>query len=308
MIIRSLRKISKEVRILAQSDIWMKLAIRLSCLDHRVKLHSGGKLEFVKTGLVLKKGQFLFFLENYDYANALTEKIGFIFFIEDNRLFAESDGLKFEIQTGEELFILNEIFVDKIYNLIPVSERLVVVDVGMNVGFSSIYFASKSYVKRVYSYEPIPATFSQGLKNIELNSSVSEKIKTFQFGIGDSGRDSFMQYDASQKGVSKEASSDSGGERVRIEDVSAVFHDIFQKVEEGEALMIKLDCEGAEYEILRKLHVSSLIKSPIKYFAIEWHEEEPEELIGILRENGFSVFETHRIGNEVGMVYAFRET
>src|SRR6185369_17215134 len=47
--------------------------------------------------------------------------------------------------TYEEIFILFEIFCNGIYNFIPPGP-CIVLDIGMNVGFSSLFFASKDNI------------------------------------------------------------------------------------------------------------------------------------------------------------------
>jgi hypothetical protein len=86
-----------------------------------------------------------------------------------------------------------------------------------------------------------------------------------------------------------------------------VVQEIFSK-HPSEELFLKLDCEGAEYEILQKLHESGLLPK-IKVVIIEWHFKGYESLEKLLGANGFTsvVFPrpTPTI-SDMGMIYAFK--
>jgi FkbM family methyltransferase len=75
----------------------------------------------------------------------------------------EKNGVKFTRLPTSTI----EIFENKDYE-IEVKDREVV-DIGANVGDSSIYFAING-AKRVFAIEPLPSAYSELLKNIELNN------------------------------------------------------------------------------------------------------------------------------------------
>jgi hypothetical protein len=67
----------------------------------------------------------------------------------------------------------------------------------------------------------------------------------------------------------------------------------------------KIDCEGAEYEILDALKEADLL-SYFDVFMIEWHLLGASDLIHTLSENGFVIFSPQPTQTKVGMVYAFK--
>ncbi len=91
------------------------------------------------------------------------------------------NGIQELVQTSEELFILNEIHARQIYGVVFGSPS-VIVDVGFNVGFASLFFARHPLVSTLYGFEPLVPTFKQGLKNISFNS-FSGKIQVYNYGL-----------------------------------------------------------------------------------------------------------------------------
>ena len=76
----------------------------------------------------------------------------------------------------------------------------------------------------------------------------------------------------------------------------------------GQAVIVKVDCEGSEFAVFQSLAHHGLIKK-ISAFMVEWHamfdEHRQETLIAPLREAGFLVFDrSPPVGN--GFFYAVR--
>ncbi|NES78514.1 MULTISPECIES: hypothetical protein [Okeania] len=118
-------------------------------------------------------------------AKFIKKKLNAKFTIEKNdELIVEIEGIKVNVQTAEELSIIWEIFWLGIYTFIY-DRPVVMLDIGMNVGLASLYFASQENVKSIWSYETFNVTDKQALHNFDLNPDISLKIKPFSYGIAD---------------------------------------------------------------------------------------------------------------------------
>jgi FkbM family methyltransferase len=137
--------------------------------------------------------------------------------------------------------------------------ELVVVDIGMNVGVASHFFATLPNVKAVYGYEPFPETFQEALYNISLNHSIQSKLIPFNQGVSDvtaqktitlfeSGSLSASTIETAQTFTKKE------GQEVKVELIAAkeLLASITQKHPNSQ-LLLKIDCEGEEYAIFESL-------------------------------------------------------
>jgi len=225
---------------------------------------------------------------------------------------ARFKGLKLYIESSEEFFILKEVFIEKDYNLLS-NEPFVVFDIGMNIGISSLFFGLQNNVKKIYSFEPVVTTYNQAKYNLELNLSYCTKIEAFNFGLGGATRVEKVLYNAQAKGncgIRRESSlvidkEDSSEIEIQIKNVSDVLPDLFAQ-HPREKKVLKIDCEGAEYEILQKLNDDNLMVD-IDVLLIEWHDKGAAVLEELLVANNFSVISRH-LTSISGMIYAFKNS
>jgi FkbM family methyltransferase len=218
--------------------------------------------------------------------------------------------LQIYIESSEEFFIVKEVFVEKDYNLLS-NESFVVFDIGMNIGISSLYFALNTNVEQIYSFEPVVTTYNQAAYNLKLNPAYSNKIEAFNFGLGGFSRIEKVLYNAQAKGncgIRLESSLVIGKDNsteieINIKNISEVLPDLIAK-HPGQKKVMKIDCEGAEYEIVQKLSDSNVL-SDIDILMIEWHDKGAKILEDLLIANDFQLVSRH-LTSITGMIYAFK--
>jgi FkbM family methyltransferase len=224
---------------------------------------------------------------------------------------ASFNDLKVYVESPEEFFIVKEVFVEKDYNILS-NESCVVFDIGMNIGISSLFFGLKKNVAKIYSFEPVATTYNQALYNLSLNKPYSNKIETFNFGLGGFTRTEKVLYKSEAKGncgirldSSLVINRDNANEiEINIEDIGGKVGDLIAK-HAAQKIVLKIDCEGAEYEIMQKLSDSNLLIN-IDIFLIEWHDKGAEILEDILIKSNFTIISTH-LTSITGMIYAFKK-
>ncbi len=201
-------------------------------------------------------------------------------------------------------------FVEKDYNLLS-KNNFVVFDIGMNIGISSLFFALNKNVGKIYSFEPVVTTYNQAMYNLGLNPTYSHKIEAFNFGLGGASRVEQVLYHSQAKGncgIRLESSlvidkKDAKEIEITIKDASAILPDLMAK-HSGQQKVLKIDCEGAEYEILQKLNEANMLKD-IDVLLIEWHDKGAKILEDLLTANDFRVVSRH-LTSITGMIYAFK--
>lgn len=183
----------------------------------------------------------------------------------------------------------------------------VMIDIGLNIGLTSLYSAQKENIIKIYGFEPFMPTFKQAQQNLKLNPVLAEKIEIFNFGLGDSEKTLDIHYNpqlpGSMSSVSDKFSDCTDVEKIAIKKASDVIGEIVTKHKEN--IFLKIDCEGAEKEIVPELDKAGLLKK-IKIIIMEWHYENPQYLVDILRRNGFTTFCNHAAINYQGMIRAVR--
>jgi FkbM family methyltransferase len=272
-----------------------------------------GDLVVAQTGVTLSDSIYNSLKGGLKYWSAFARYKGVGFFgMEDGHLMTTVDGIKFRIDHDGSLFILDEIFAERLYDL-RVNEDLVAVDVGMNVGIASLFFASLQHVKAVYGYEPLPETLLQAKNNFTLNPELSSKITPVLSGISNYCGKISVPATVSGSAVFStdlafiEAHGMNSGNTVEVDiiHIQKVFDEI-SKAYPGFRILLKLDCEGEEYKIMEYLSDKGMM-GKISVVALEWHVKGFEPLCEILSQNGFAVFNLGRkeIDPPVGMIYAF---
>ena len=210
----------------------------------------------------------------------------------------EFDNFKIYVESYEEFFILDEVFVQNDYNFIT-KEKVVVVDIGSNIGTSCLFFSKLDNVQKIYAYEPVKETYEQAKLNLHLNKDLSKVEQFNNFGLGKNDRDEIFLFDKNVKGntgVRGEMSSSFKLENVVETKVviknAAEQINLVTEANPEYKIVVKMDCEGGEYEIFEILSKSGIINK-IDYLMLEWHDKGAEFLEDILYENGF-IFFSHR--------------
>jgi FkbM family methyltransferase len=213
----------------------------------------------------------------------------------------------------DNFYLVQEIFMDGVYNFFLKEKEVAVIDVGMNVGLASLFFAGKPFVQKVYSFEPFPSTYQRALQNLDLNPTLKQKIVPHNAGVD--GADAVLKIPVVVGESALGTTSDflmehleidqSKTVTVQIRDIKTILRDVF-KAHESLPVILKLDCEGAEYEIMRQMNETGLIKR-ISVIVIEWHMKGYQSLVDILVANDYSttVFpRPNAVMYDIGLIYA----
>ena len=151
-----------------------------------------------------------------------------------------------------------------------------VIDIGANIGDSAIYFALNN-AKRVIALEPYPYAFSFAEKNIKLNHC--ENIILLNAGYGKNSK-MFIDDKKISKGSSELIVSNNGGKEISIYSLE----ELINQYEIKDAIL-KIDCEGCEYNLLDE---DNDVLQKLSKIQIEYHYGY-EKLKEKLEKSGFIV-------------------
>jgi FkbM family methyltransferase len=274
------------------------------------------KINFKRLNVEIPRKNCLPLLEGYENALKLVDKKGAKFFIDtEESLNIKIDTLQFRINDEEELFILCEVFLEGSYNLITSTQKeIVLIDIGMNVGITSMFYASKPNVRKVFSFEPFYPTYNLALHNIHLNELFAPKIETNNYGLAKEDATMVVNYSLRQKGrmglnglpdKSNTIADNFKKESIVLKSVTTAFAKIKEETA-GQFVVCKMDCEGAEYEIIDSLYKAQQLSSPDVYF-IEWHYKSPEHIVSSLINSNYNVISTTFKSLNSGMIYAIKQ-
>ncbi|GAB7140699.1 hypothetical protein RsTz2092_06510 [Deferribacterales bacterium RsTz2092] len=129
-----------------------------------------------------------------------------------------------------------------------------IIDIGANIGAVSIYLAKKYPNIKIYAYEPVKQNYSNLIKNIRANNIPDGVISAFNLAVTKDGRNVHIYTLPSSgtasmtlsNGAAVIPSNENSGENVS----SVSLDKIFEENNIQKCALLKIDCEGAEYEIL----------------------------------------------------------
>ena len=207
---------------------------------------------------------------------------------------------------------VREILIEETYNF-NIKEDCVVIDIGMNRAIASLYFAEKENVKKVYAYEPFEQTVILARKNLELNPELSKKIQVFGYGLGKEDKTMEIPYsinlsDCMSTTQNIKVRHNVKIEKVSVKDTALVLAPIFEQNNDNR-IIIKCDCEGAEFEIIERLNEKDLV-GKIDAILMEYHFEKPDRITNILTKNNFAVHIIKGLKEKpiAGFIYAVQMT
>jgi len=216
--------------------------------------------------------------------------------------FETKNNLKIKIRVNStDLMALTNVWMINEYEIekFKINKNDIIIDVGAHIGLFSLLASKSCFAGKIFSYEPINENFEMLMQNIKSNKL--KNIVPFNLAVSKntSNVKLFLDKDESAHSIFQKNTS-----YVTVESIS--LQKIFDDNDINFCKILKLDCEGAEYEIIDSL--------PDKYFKkiqnmiIEYHlaDSKPElgkDLISKIKNAGFQIT-TRPHHNDMGLLIA----
>ena len=177
----------------------------------------------------------------------------------------------------------------------------VIFDIGGNIGITSVYLASLFPEAQIYTFEPLKENF----EILKKNTSQFNNIEVFNFGLG-AKNGSFKLYlsddEENYGGVSFYSEVEGNMSEPYTECEVKNVNDVIQEIGVTSVDLIKIDTEGAEYDILTNMKDEFLNKT--SWITGELHGNRDFELLNHLNNLGFSVSLNKNIDSRLFMFNA----
>ncbi len=218
------------------------------------------------------------------------------------------NGYRFRVRTRMDIWIIKEICLDRQYEKasIEIGDRWTIVDIGAGLGDFAVHVAKEHPSTMIYAYEPFPQSFALLQENLRLNRI--ENVRTFPYALcAHTGPTRF--HIASEAIAHSTALPEDMLTTEYIEVPGITLDRLFADLGLSKCDYVKMDCEGAEYEIL--FHTSAETLQCIHHLCLEYHDEigifSHHDLVRFLAEQGFQVVKltpcpAHR---HLGLLYAY---
>ena len=191
-------------------------------------------------------------------------------------------GLRFSVRGATDVWSVKETFLDRFYERygFEIEPGWTVFDIGAGIGELSIFAAQAQPDTRVFAFEPAPASSALLRENIRLNDLTNVQVLEVAIGaesgtmlLDTSGGDPLMYSSRTERDVA------GAGEFVVK---SMTLQDAMAWAGVGQVDLLKLDCEGAEYDILYSADRSVLARIP--RIVMEFHDLDGERThVGLRR-------------------------
>jgi FkbM family methyltransferase len=232
-------------------------------------------------------------------------------------LLVEHLGARYYADCFEEVYILLELLLYGDYDLAPHGD-CILLDVGANVGFTSIFLATQQPGLLVEGFEPLRLNYEKALRNFRDNPSIGARVSIFNEGLYSQDGEMEISSASGHRGMSSVvfdrsefAHLDAVREPVRLRRASTIVNEVKDR-HPGRRIVVKMDCEGSEYAIFEELCASKAMDA-IDFVIMEWHRPSADPgavdgLRDLLRAAGFHTYFRGRlqVRDSVGMAVAFK--
>ena len=217
-------------------------------------------------------------------------------------IFETKTGLNIKIRVNStDLMALTHVWMIQEYSNsgFDINDSDIVIDIGAHIGLFALFASQFCKQGKIFCFEPIKENYELLVENI--NSNKIKNIIPFNFAVSKES-DSvkiFLNDDYSGHSMFLETNN-----FVIVKSKSLL--DIFSENNIQECNFLKLDCEGAEYDIINSLpsdFLNKIKKSVIEYHLADTHPQLLEQLIKKLRKCSFIV-NTRPLFSDIGFLFA----
>ena len=183
-------------------------------------------------------------------------------------IFKTKTDLRIKIRVrSTDLMALTNVWMINEYDIedFKINTNETVIDIGAHIGLFSLLVSQFCKTGKIFSFEPIRENFDLFVSNLELNHI--QNVFPFNVGVSKNsdGLNLFLDDDQSAHSIFSKSS-----ESISVESTS--LQKIFEENKISSCKILKLDCEGAEYEII--LNLPTTILNMIKRISVEVHKIE----------------------------------
>lgn len=217
-------------------------------------------------------------------------------------------GLRFRVRSAMDVWVLRETCLGREYEQFGTELRdgWTYLDVGAAFGDFAVWVAHRFPRSTVYACEPFPQSFDLLQHNLALNRIGN--VKPLPYALG--ARSGPMRlYPSSAQAV--EFSTVRAAPHAEGHEVQGIsLDDLFRTLSLERCDFLKMDCEGAEFEILFAANPRTLGR--IQHLCLEYHDgvtkHSHEDLAQYLTQHGFAVrHKANRAWRGLGLLSAERE-
>ena len=227
--------------------------------------------------------------------------------LRPKRAYLFRNGAQLMITRGVDHVPILEIFLNEDYGVIP--DDSIVLDLGAHIGVFTIYATTTARNVVVYAYEPNPDSGKALRANVRLNQR-NQTVHCFDAAVALETGPRKLYPGGGQFFFPSLVGATKGEDREQIVVPCVTLTEIMESNHLGHVDLLKMDCEGAEYEILYSTppsHLERIAEIRMEYHNLDSDERHLEGLKRFFTGNGFTVTHLKPISGTNGTLWAKRE-
>ncbi|HEU4324189.1 MAG TPA: FkbM family methyltransferase [Roseiflexaceae bacterium] len=219
------------------------------------------------------------------------------------------NGLAFRVRSAMDIWVIKETCLDRDYEQqsVLLGDDWTVLDIGAGLGDFAIHAAHHSPRGTIYAYEPSPDSYALLQENIALNEAGN--IRTFHRAVGSAPVMTLATASGVPVRFSTAASNGDSAAPAQVQVQGISLDAIFETHQIAQCDYLKIDCEGAEYDIFFTASPETLRK--IRHISLEYHNDVTRfsyvDLMDFFVRHGFTVTHTPNPAHtHIGFLHAYR--
>ncbi len=216
-------------------------------------------------------------------------------------------GLQFVVRGAMDVWSLKETFLDRFYERYGtlIEDAWTCIDIGGGIGEFTLFVADGYPRNKVYAFEPFYESFELLEENLKRNRITNAQV--FQEAIGGESGVVCLDLTGGEPLQFQSHPSKSSEQAITVPCLSLA--DALERLQIQHCDLMKLDCEGAEYDILFKTPDEVLKR--VRRMVMEYHDGitsfTHRDLESFLRAKGFTVHTyPNFVHDNLGYLYAYR--
>jgi FkbM family methyltransferase len=180
---------------------------------------------------------------------------------------------------------------EMLYKLVKNND--IIFDIGANIGWYSIHLSKKLIGTKIYSFEPIPETFSKLKKNVELNSI--NNINLVNLPLSNEIQNLLFYYSPSATGASSSVNISEEKDIKKLECTTDTIDNFVSNNKIEKIDFIKCDVEGSELFVFQggiesiKKYSPVIFTEMLRKWALKFNYH-PNDIINLLKSMGYKCF------------------
>lgn len=207
-----------------------------------------------------------------------------------------------QIQPEFKECVFEEIYLKHLPSELVELNHPVILDIGANVGFFTIWSLFKFKHPRVISFEPVKRNHEQ--LTVNLNKADHSKLTIVNKAVNDTVGELVLKFNSAQDITTSASLFDNqyGSDEEIVK--TTTLQEICSDYQLNKIDLLKMDCEGAEYNIIYKTPRSFF--NNVNCIAMETHvgkekNENNDSLAGYLKDLGFNI-----VSERGSFIWAYR--